>query len=115
MRSTRVGAKRIFEELLLAVIDDALSTLGDSARKSIYFHLESRFRIPRSDIPQRLQVFEDGLVKIFGPGAQFLEILIMKKLHEKVGKSLRWDESKELVFTEYVAAAKQAFIRKETN
>jgi len=112
VRSTRVGAKRIFEELLLAVIDDALSTLGDSARKSIYFHLESRFRIPRSDIPQRLQVFEDGLVKIFGPGAQFLEILIMKKLHEKVGLSLDWDESKPLVFVDYITAAKRSYAKR---
>jgi hypothetical protein len=93
-------AKKAFEKLLLEAIDDALSTLGDSARQSIYFHLERKLRIPRSDIPQRLQVFEDGLFKIFGPGSQFLEVLIMKKLHEKIGRPLRWDESRPLVFVD---------------
>lgn len=105
-------AKKAFEKLLLEAIDDALSTLGDSARQSIYFHLEKRFRIPRNDIPQRLQVFEDGLVKIFGPGSQFLEILIMKRLHEKVGCALEWDEGEPLVFVDYITAAKQSYAKR---
>jgi len=108
-------AEKTFDQILLESVDDALASLGDSAKQAIYFHLQNRFKVEKKDIPKNLRNFATGLERIFGAGAKFIEIIIMKKLHEKVGKSLRWDESKELVFTEYVAAAKQAFIRKETN
>jgi len=106
-------AKKTFEKLLLEVVDDALLSLGASARQAIYFHLENKFQIAKKDIPSRLEDFTDGLEKIFGLGARFIEILIMKKLYEKIGQSLEWDESKELVFAEYITAAKQSFLKKE--
>jgi len=105
-------AKRAFEELLLEAIDDALSSLGESAKQSIYFHLEKRFKIAKEDIPRQLEDFEDGLEKIFGLGAHFIEILIMKSLFEKIGQPLEWNEDKELVFTDYVAAAKQSYLKR---
>jgi len=94
---------------LLEAVDDALASLGDSARQAIYFHLEDKFKITKNDIPRRLQDFADGLEKIFGLGARFIEILIMKNLYEKIGQPLEWNESRELVFAEYVAAARQSF------
>ena len=101
--------RRTFDKLFLEAVDGALSSLGDSARQSIYFHLENRFKIPRKEIPYRFQDFAAGLEKIFGVGARFLEILIMKKLYEKTGKPIEWNDSKGFVFTEYLAAAKQSF------
>ena len=76
-----------FEEILLEAVDEALASLGDSAKQSIYYHLE----------------------KIFGIGARFLEILIMKKLYDRIGKPLEWNERKEFVFVNYVEAARQSF------
>ena len=81
-----------------------------SCIRSIYFHLEDKFEIARSEIPRRLADFADGLEKIFGAGAQFLEILIMKKLYERIKNPLGWDESEEFVFVEYVAAARSSFL-----
>jgi len=106
-------AKKAFEKLLLEAIDDAFSTLGDSARQSIYFHLETNFNIAKNDIPRCIEDFGDGLTRIFGPGSRFLEILIMKKLYEKVEQPLEWDESKELVLADYVTAAREGFSKKE--
>lgn len=105
--------RKSFEKLLLEAVDDALASLGDSARQAIYFHLEDKFKITKNDIPRRLQDFADGLEKIFGLGARFIEILIMKNLYEKIGQPLEWSESKELVFSEYVTAAKQSFQKKK--
>lgn len=107
--------KDIFNRILLEAVDDALASLGDSAKQAIYFHLEDRFRVAKKDIPSHLDNFESGLEKIFGAGAKFIEILIMKKLHEKLGHPLEWDESKELVFAEYVTAARKTFLKKENN
>lgn len=105
-------AKKTFDKLLLEVVDDALSSLGESAKLSIYFHLENRFKVAKNEIPNRLQDFNDGLEKIFGIGSHFIEILIMKNLFEKVGEPLEWNENKELSFVEYVTAAKQSYLKK---
>lgn len=104
-------AKKAFEKLFLETVDDALDSLGDSAKQAIYFHLENKFEIERNQIPERVEDFADGLGKIFGVGSQFLEILIMKKLYERVGQPLEWDRSEELIFTEYVAAARHSFVK----
>jgi len=37
----------------------------------------------------------------------------MKSLFEKIGQPLEWNEKKELVFVEYVAAAKQSFLKRK--
>ena len=103
--------RKTFDKLFLEAVDDALSSLGDSARQSIYFHLENKFKIPRNEIPYRFQDFAAGLEKIFGVGARFLEILIMKKLYEKTGKPIGWDDNKEFVFTEYLAMAKRSYLQ----
>ncbi len=104
--------KKTFDAVLLEAVDEALLTLGDSARQSIYFHLDKEFHVPRRDIPSRLKDFENGIDRIFGAGAKFLEILIMKKLYEKVGSPLLWDERKDLVLADYVMAAKQSMLGK---
>lgn len=102
-------AKKAFDKLLLEAVDDALASLGDSAKQAIYFHLKNKFKIARNEIPQHVEDFAEGLEKIFGVGAQFLQILIMKELYERIGQPLEWDESKELIFAEYVVAARRSF------
>jgi hypothetical protein len=103
--------RKAFDKLLLEAIDEALASLGDSAKQAIYFHLKDKFEISRNEIPQHIEDFTAGLDKIFGMGAKFLEILIMKQLHERIGKSIKWVESKELVFIEYVAATRRNFLK----
>jgi hypothetical protein len=105
--------RKAFEKLLTEAVDEALTSLGESAKQAIYFHLENKFKIAKKDIPYRLEDFADGLEKIFGLGAHFIEILIMKSLFEKIGQPLEWNQSKELVFVEYMAAAKQSFLKRE--
>ena len=40
-----------FELVLLETIEEALSILGENAKKSIYFHLQQKFLIAKQDIP----------------------------------------------------------------
>jgi len=110
-------AKKDFEDLFLEAIDETFASLGESVRQAIYFHLEKKFKVTKKDIPNHLEQFASGLEKIFGLGARFLEILIMKKLYEKIDQPLAWSEDKELVFAEYVAAARNSYSHKsrETN
>ena len=92
-------------------IDEALNSLGESVRQSIYFHIENKFSVARNKIPENLMEFQGGLEKIFGTGARFIEILIMKNLHSKIGLPLIM-ESEQLEFVEYVDAAKEGFLKK---
>jgi len=69
-----------------------LSSLGDSPKKAIFFHLEASFKIKKEHIPANLTEFAKALEGIFGPGASYLEKLIVKRLHEKLGLEFEEDE-----------------------
>jgi len=98
-----------FRKLLLEAVDEGLSSLGDSPKKAIYFHLERNFGIKKQDIPDRIEEFTEAIEKIFGHGARILEICIMKHLFEKVGDNFLYvPETDVLLFTEYVKAASDA-------
>lgn len=102
-----------FDKILVSAIDEALNSLGESVKKSIYFHIEHNFKVPRDRIPENLVEFQGGLEEIFGEGAQYIEILIMKNLHSKIGQPLRL-KNKQLAFEEYVIAAKEGFLKKNS-
>ena len=99
-----------FETVVLEAIDEALSSLGENAKKTIYFHLERTFLIPKAEIPNRIEDFSDALDRIFGAGARHLEILIMKNLNQKVHCSYRWEGPKwlvpDLTFKRYIELAR---------
>lgn len=102
-----------FNQLLLEAIDEGLSKLGESSKQAIYFHLEKRFAIKKQEIPEKIEVFTDAIEKIFGLGANFLEILIMKRLYEKLGSSFEFYGDEDFTFTEYVAVARRSFMEKK--
>ncbi len=82
--------KLSFNKILLEAIDEALSSLGESVKTSIYFHLEETFNIKRREIPLRINDFSNALERIFGIGARHLEILFMKNLYAKIGVTSKW-------------------------
>jgi len=107
-----------FNEILLASIDEALSSLGENVAAAIYFHLENTFNIKREEIPQRISDFSDALEKLFGIGARTLEILCMEKLYSKVKVSYNWPEHEwplckwivpEMTFQEHIRLMQQNY------
>ena len=74
-----------FSKIFLAAIEDGLSSLGESPKQAIIFHLENTFNIEKERIPENLTEFTRALEKIFGPGTSYLEKLIIKNLFEKLG------------------------------
>jgi len=105
--------RKAFDELLLTAIDEALISLGESVKQSIYFHMETKFCVPRQDIPDNLNQFQAGLEKIFGVGARFIEILIMKNLHAKIGQPLEIENESSLEFVEYMSAVEHNFLKQQ--
>jgi hypothetical protein len=93
-----------FNKILLFAVDEGLCLLGDSSKQAILFHLEDSFQLKEENIPSNLTEFKKALDSIFGPGATYLEKVIVKRLHEKLG--LRFEEGKNTDFLEYVETAK---------
>jgi hypothetical protein len=107
-----------FEQILLQAIDEALVSLGENVKTSIYFHLEESLKVRRQDIPYKIDAFSDALERIFGPGARHLEILFIKSLHAKLGVTCKWPVHEwplskwivpEMTFQEYVRFIQQNF------
>jgi hypothetical protein len=100
-----------YQAILLKAIDEALLTLGKNVQVSIYFHLETKFGLPRKQIPNNIVEFSDALEKIFGEASKKIEILIMKFLNDKVQCNYKWAGPSWLVpnltFEEYVKMVQQ--------
>jgi hypothetical protein len=102
-----------FDRLLLDATDEALSSLGEDAKVSIYSHFEDLFKIRKQEIPSKLNDFSNALEQIFGLGTRHLEVLFMKNLHAKVGGLYKWEGPRWLVpemkFLEYVKLMKLCY------
>lgn len=110
MQKETLMCDRNFEKILLEAVDEGLSSLGDSPKYAVYFYLKKEFKLDKRDIPHKIEEFADAIEKIFGLGAKFLEILIIKRLYEKVGHEFEYNqEITDLIFTEYVDATKKSF------
>ena len=62
-----------FRKILLVAVEEGLSSLGDSPKQAILFHIKGSFKITKEDIPGNLAEFLKALEGIFGPGASYLE------------------------------------------
>jgi hypothetical protein len=72
-----------FKQVLLEAIGETFSSLGESPKQSIEYHLEKTFDLKVSQYPEDVAGFDRALKDIFGPGAILLETLILNKLTEK--------------------------------
>ena len=86
-----------FNEALLEAIDYAFSSLGESCRRALYFHLKKTFRLPGRQIPERLDEFDEALKTIFKRGAAFLEKLVLRRLCEMLEVSAVEDDALDFV------------------
>lgn len=100
-----------FNRVLLDAIEGGLSSLGDSPREAIFYHLEASFRLKKENIPLNLSEFQQALERIFGPGAPYLEKLIIRCLYERL--ELGFEEPEHVDFVAYVNDAKRRVTREE--
>lgn len=96
-----------FEKTLLDAVDWGLSTLGESSKSAVYFHLRETFNVRKEEIPRNVEAFADAMERIFGPGASFLELLIIRRLREKVQGAPRLPGSAGFTLAEFVAFARR--------
>jgi len=90
-----------FDDALLNAVDFAFDSLGSSCKQALYFHLETTFHVERTEIPEKVEEFNNALRLIFKDGAVFLERLILEKLCEGLG--VNFDEKDVCSFVEAVS------------
>jgi hypothetical protein len=93
-----------FEELVIYSIDQAFSILGERSKQSIYFLLESEYKLCRTNIPDRTGDFANAIEEIFGISALLIEIQVMKTLRQRVPLFTYIIENAELNFDEYLSS-----------
>jgi hypothetical protein len=93
--------------ILLEAVEEGLSSLGDSPKQAIFFHLETSFKISKDNIPANFTEFAEALERIFGPGAFCLEKLIVERLYEKLNLKLEGVENCD--FLECISNVTKAF------
>ena len=94
-----------FNRVILDAIEGGLSSLGDSPKNAIFYHLENSFHLKKEDIPLNLSEFQQALERVFGPGAPYLEKLIVRRLYERLG--IDFEEPKHIDLAVYVDDAKR--------
>ena len=94
--------KGSFGELVMETVDTVFSSLGESCKQAVYFHLKNRYNISRENIPERIEDFFDALEGIFGLGAKLIEIEIMKLLFSKVQTFKCSLKQEGLLFKDYL-------------
>ena len=114
------SAQKKFNNYLIEAVDEALTSLGEPVKNTVYFQLETNFNISKNGIPDQIEEFTDIMHRVFGLGASRLEIKFMKNLYSKiqVGTELsgcEWPLSKWIVedmsFTDYVQRTREEYCK----
>jgi hypothetical protein len=76
-----MSTDRDVEQKILQCVDEALETLGSSGRKALLSHLEKSAGLKRKEIPEKPELFCNGLNVILGDrGGDVVKKLIVKRL-----------------------------------
>jgi hypothetical protein len=74
-----------FDKLLAKIIDNSLKdVLNENATSTIYAYLKSNYALNQEEIPQKLDVFVDGLHKFLSTGAYAIEHVILENLYSNL-------------------------------
>ena len=95
-----------FDKLLLSALDEGLFTLGDSSRQAVMFYVETVFHLKEEKIPANLTEFKKALELIFGPGAAYLEKIMVQKLQRKLGIPVDENDALDLLKCAEIAKAR---------
>jgi hypothetical protein len=111
MLTSSINVTEQFNGLLIEAIDEALASLGEPVKNTLYQHLAQAFKITKKNIPNHIEEFSQILHKIFGLGASRLEIKFMRNLNTKIKANIKWKQYEwplskwivmEMSFEEYI-------------
>ena len=94
-----------FNALLFEAVDEGLkAVLGETGKEVVYYHLQSVYGLRKESISEHPETLIEFLNRLFGAGAELIEMVILKKLCLKLGITHETAENIKLI----------DFIRKES-
>lgn len=81
MERLKLKRENEFDRMLLKTIDNSLKEVfTENAALAIYAYLESNYALNQGEIPEKLDLFVDGLHKFLSTGAYAVERVILENL-----------------------------------
>jgi len=96
-----------FNQIMLEVIDQTFSKLGQTVKQTLYSCLETNYKLNKEDIPKRTKEFVKAIEIIFGKSALILEIDLMKNMRKKVPNFTCEAKNSRLAFDDYLQSFKK--------
>jgi len=97
--------KKRLNKLIVNTVDEELKKIfGETATLVIYGYLENNLSLKREKIPEKMELFSEGLDKFFGSGAYMLEKTILTNLYSNFG--FTYEEKKGYSFVDHVTELK---------
>jgi len=82
-----------FRNFFLQSVDDTFKCmLGESGTHAVYHFLENECRLPKSGVGDNVDLFNEALDNLFGPGGKVLQKEVLKDICSKLG--IIWDLKK---------------------
>lgn len=73
-----------FNQYLSEAIDETLASLGEVVKNAVFENLKNNFKITKADLPQKIYDFSKIVHKVFGSGADRLELKIVQNFSSKL-------------------------------
>jgi hypothetical protein len=104
-----------FEKAFQEAVDEAFTQLGQTSKENIQRHIETAYKIAKTEYPSRIEAFTEAIEQTFGVGAKLIEMNIVKALHEKNRDFLHIPKRSEFIFTDYVTSLQRFLAEKKPN
>jgi len=99
-----------FRKALLEAVNDCLLVIGESLGEALLYHIEKNFGIRRQDIPERLEAFHEAMKLLLDEGATVIDILVTKRLYDRLGLNYERHENWTIVdYVNYAVNAKRGY------
>jgi len=97
--------KKKLDKVIINTVDEELKRIfGQTATLIIYGYLENNLSLKREKIPEKIELFSQGLDNFFGSGAYMLQKTIITNLYSSFG--FNYQEKKGYTFVDYVTELK---------
>ncbi|MCW3981711.1 MAG: hypothetical protein NWE81_01135 [Candidatus Bathyarchaeota archaeon] len=97
-----------FDESIIETIDVRLKQIfGDAGTMAIYNYLQSALSLPQEEIPEKLEIFAQGLDRFLSSGAKVVEKVILDGLYSNFGQKFEFKQGYN--FADYVKELKTTF------
>jgi hypothetical protein len=77
--------EKSFDEAFSAAVDEAFSSLGDSAKQAVYWYVTRKPGLQKEKFAANIEAFAAALEAFFRSGSSVIETMILQNLSSRTG------------------------------